>query len=65
MLSLRSLKCLAKARALSRPCGVALRLPTMAMPGAEKLYGGRVEFLENPYQCAVGAEALFLVTEWN
>ena len=37
----------------------------VAMPGAEKLYGGRVTFTEDPYACADGAEALFLVTEWN
>ncbi len=37
----------------------------VAIEGAEKLYKGRVMFAQNPYQCAEGAEALFLVTEWN
>jgi UDPglucose 6-dehydrogenase len=37
----------------------------VAMPGAEKLYAGRVRFTDDPYACAEGAEALFLVTEWN
>jgi UDPglucose 6-dehydrogenase len=37
----------------------------VAIEGAEKLYKGRVTFAQNPYQCAEGAEALFLVTEWN
>ena len=37
----------------------------VAMEHCEKIYKSRVEFVENPYRCAEGAEALFLVTEWN
>jgi len=37
----------------------------VAMEGAEQLYKGRVNFVENPYTAVQGAEALFLVTEWN
>jgi len=37
----------------------------VAMPGAEATYKGRVAFVENPYTALNGAEALFLVTEWN
>jgi UDPglucose 6-dehydrogenase len=37
----------------------------VAMPLAERIYGDRVRFSEDPYACAEGADALFLVTEWN
>jgi UDPglucose 6-dehydrogenase len=37
----------------------------VAMEGAAKVFGERVTLVENPYTCAEGAEALFLVTEWN
>jgi UDPglucose 6-dehydrogenase len=32
---------------------------------ATKIFGGRVEFAPDPYAAAAGADALFLVTEWN
>jgi UDPglucose 6-dehydrogenase len=32
---------------------------------AKKIFGGRVEFSPDPYAAADGADALFLVTEWN
>jgi UDPglucose 6-dehydrogenase len=32
---------------------------------ATKIFGGRVEFAVDPYAAAAGADALFLVTEWN
>jgi UDPglucose 6-dehydrogenase len=32
---------------------------------AAGLFGGRVEFSPDPYTAAAGADALFLVTEWN
>jgi UDPglucose 6-dehydrogenase len=32
---------------------------------ATKIFGGRVEFAPDPYAAADGADALFLVTEWN
>jgi UDPglucose 6-dehydrogenase len=37
----------------------------VAMPAAQRLYQDRVRFAEDPYACAEGADALFLVTEWN
>jgi UDPglucose 6-dehydrogenase len=32
---------------------------------ARKIFGDRVEFVSNPYAAVEGADALFLVTEWN
>jgi UDPglucose 6-dehydrogenase len=32
---------------------------------AAQIFGGRVEFAPDPYAAAAGADALFLVTEWN
>jgi UDPglucose 6-dehydrogenase len=32
---------------------------------AEKLFHGRVELVDEPYAAAAGADALFLLTEWN
>jgi UDPglucose 6-dehydrogenase len=32
---------------------------------ATKIFGSRVEFAPDPYAAAAGADALFLVTEWN
>jgi UDPglucose 6-dehydrogenase len=37
----------------------------VAIENTRKLYEERVQFVQNPYQAAEGAEALFLVTEWN
>jgi UDPglucose 6-dehydrogenase len=37
----------------------------VAMEPARKLLGDRVQFVQNPYLAAEGADALFLVTEWN
>jgi UDPglucose 6-dehydrogenase len=37
----------------------------VAMDNARRVLGERVHFVQNPYQAAEGAEALFLVTEWN
>jgi len=37
----------------------------VAMEHARKLFGDRVQLVQNPYLAADGAEALFLVTEWN
>jgi UDPglucose 6-dehydrogenase len=36
----------------------------VAIPAARKLLGARIELLDN-YQCAEGADALLLVTEWR
>src|SRR3954468_23249622 len=37
----------------------------VAKDHARKQLGDRVQFVQNPYLAAVGADALFLVTEWN
>jgi UDPglucose 6-dehydrogenase len=37
----------------------------VAMENARRLLGDRVHFAQNPYAAAEGADALFLVTEWN
>jgi len=37
----------------------------VAIPTASKLLGERVEFQASNYQCAEGADALALVTEWH
>ncbi|HUJ25112.1 MAG TPA: UDP-glucose/GDP-mannose dehydrogenase family protein [Myxococcales bacterium] len=37
----------------------------VAIENARGLYGDRVTFVHNPYVAAEGADALFLVTEWN
>jgi UDPglucose 6-dehydrogenase len=37
----------------------------VAMDASKKLLDGRVRFAANPYDAVEGAEALFLVTEWN
>jgi UDPglucose 6-dehydrogenase len=37
----------------------------VARPVAARLFEGRVELVEEPYAAAEGADALFLVTEWN
>jgi UDPglucose 6-dehydrogenase len=37
----------------------------VAIPTARKILGGRVEFHASNYQCAEGADALALVTEWH
>jgi UDPglucose 6-dehydrogenase len=45
--------------------GILTAHDPVAMDNAQKLYGERVHFVQNPYQAAEGADALFLVTEWN
>jgi UDPglucose 6-dehydrogenase len=37
----------------------------VATDNARRLFGDRVQFVQNPYLAADGADALFLVTEWN
>jgi UDPglucose 6-dehydrogenase len=37
----------------------------VAMDNARRLLGDRVQFVQSPYAAAEGADALFLVTEWN
>jgi UDPglucose 6-dehydrogenase len=37
----------------------------VAIPAARKLLGARVDLHDNNYQCAEGADALLLVTEWR
>jgi UDPglucose 6-dehydrogenase len=45
--------------------GVVTAHDPVAMEGARRIFGDRVQFVQNPYQAAEGADALFLVTEWN
>jgi UDPglucose 6-dehydrogenase len=37
----------------------------VAMDNARGPLGDRIQYVQNPYQAAEGADALFLVTEWN
>ncbi|HEY5677014.1 MAG TPA: UDP-glucose/GDP-mannose dehydrogenase family protein [Myxococcales bacterium] len=37
----------------------------VAMENARRLLGDRIQFVQSPYAAAQGADALFLVTEWN
>ena len=37
----------------------------VANENARRHFGDRVQFVQNPYAAAEGADALFLVTEWN
>jgi len=37
----------------------------VAIENARRLLGERVQFVQNPYAAVEGADALFLVTEWN
>jgi UDPglucose 6-dehydrogenase len=37
----------------------------VAMPSARRQLGDRIQYAANPYAAVEGAEALFLVTEWN
>jgi UDPglucose 6-dehydrogenase len=45
--------------------GVVTAHDPVAMEHARRLLGDRVHFVQNPYVAAEGADALFLVTEWN
>jgi len=45
--------------------GVVTAHDPVAMEHARRLFGDRVQMVQNPYQAAEGADALFLVTEWN
>jgi UDPglucose 6-dehydrogenase len=45
--------------------GVVTAHDPVAMEHARRLLGERVHFVQNPYVAAEGADALFLVTEWN
>src|SRR4051812_6925076 len=49
---------------LSDGAAVAAHDP-VAAEGARHVFGDRVQFVQNPYAAAEGADALFLVTEWN
>ncbi len=37
----------------------------VAMPSAQRVFGERIQFCERPYDVLDGADALFVVTEWN
>jgi UDPglucose 6-dehydrogenase len=45
--------------------GVVTAHDPVAMEHVRGVYGDRVQFVQNPYLAAEGADALFLVTEWN
>jgi UDPglucose 6-dehydrogenase len=45
--------------------GVVTAHDPVAMENARRHFGDRVQFVHNPYLAAEGADALFLVTEWN
>jgi len=36
-----------------------------AMPNVKKLLGDKIEYCEDPYEAAEGADALFIATEWS
>ena len=35
-----------------------------AMENVKKIFGDRIEYFENPYEAAEGADAIFIATEW-
>ncbi len=35
-----------------------------AMANVRKIYGDKIEFCDGPYQALIGADALFISTEW-
>jgi UDPglucose 6-dehydrogenase len=37
----------------------------VAIDNARRVFGDRVQFVQNPYAATEGADGLFLVTEWN
>ena len=45
--------------------GVVAAHDPVAMDNARREFGDRVQFVNNPYLAVDGADALFLVTEWN
>jgi UDPglucose 6-dehydrogenase len=45
--------------------GVVTAHDPVATENARRVFGDRVSFVQNPYSAAEGADALFLVTEWN
>ncbi len=45
--------------------GIVTAHDPVAIDNARRQFGDRVNFVQNPYAAAEGADALFLVTEWN
>jgi UDPglucose 6-dehydrogenase len=45
--------------------GVVTAHDPVAMENARRYFGDKVQLVHNPYQAVDGADALFLVTEWN
>src|SRR5437879_7201998 len=45
--------------------GIVTAHDPVATENARRVFGDRVSFVQNPYLAAEGADALFLVTEWN
>jgi UDPglucose 6-dehydrogenase len=35
-----------------------------AMENVKRIFGNRIQFFNNPYECAEGADAIFIATEW-
>ena len=62
---LRQAPALALIEELLADGGVVTAHDPVANEGARRHFGDRVQFVQNPYLAAEGADALFLVTEWN
>ena len=62
---LRQAPALALIEELLADGGVVTAHDPVANEGARRHFGDRVRFVQNPYLAAEGADALFLVTEWN
>lgn len=62
---LRQAPALALIEELLADGGTVVAHDPVAIDNARRHFGDRVQFTPNPYQAAQGADALFLVTEWN
>ena len=62
---LRQAPALALIEELLAEGGVVTAHDPVANENARRHFGDRVQFVQNPYAAVAGADALFLVTEWN